>query len=293
MLPCLHYFTSSLPTSSFETFWYLKEARAHDCEAANYLGTSAIVVPPRIVREHRHHSKLTHCTCSASTQVSGTITADLSNSQYTKYISTALNMASPSRPRDRPAPETAPEEELATPSSFSGPVPSSMNDDFFEESRAQKLFRKIRQEPLIPLGCLATCYALLQASKSIRAGNPTRTNKMFRARIYAQGFTLAAIVAGSFFYKDERMKRKNFEEKVEEKKGLEKKERWLRELEMRDIEEREWREKIEKKSREAGPGMRNADVKGKAETQFATKSIREDMSRIWWTERTWDAWRRS
>jgi hypothetical protein len=169
-----------------------------------------------------------------------------------------------------------------------------MGDEFFEESRSQKLFRKIRQEPLIPLGCLATCYALLQASKSIRAGNPTRTNKMFRARIYAQGFTLAAIVAGSFFYKDERMKRKVFEEKVEEKKSLEKKEKWLRELEARDNEERAWREKIEKSSREAGPGMRNVDVKGKVEEKFAAKSMWEGDARTrWWTDRTWEAWRRA
>lgn len=172
----------------------------------------------------------------------------------------------------------------------SGPVPSSLGEDFFEESRSQKLFRKIRQEPLIPLGCLATCYALYQASKSIRAGNPTRTNKMFRARIYAQGFTLAAIVAGSFFYKDERMKRKAFDEKLEEKKALEKKEKWLRELEARDTEEREWRERIERSSREAG--MRATDAKEKIEGRFAAKSVREGR-RQWWLERTTEAWRRA
>lgn len=192
------------------------------------------------------------------------------------------------QPTQAPAADASP-----PPSSFTGPVPSSLGDDFFEESRSQKLIRKIRQEPLVPLGCLATCYALYQASKSIRTGNPTRTNKMFRARIYAQGFTLAAIVAGSFFYKDERMKRKAFEGKVEEKKSLEKKEKWLRELEARDLEEREWREKIEKKSREAGPGMKGVDVKGKVEEQFAAKSTREVMRRAWWAERTWEAWRRA
>lgn len=168
-------------------------------------------------------------------------------------------------------------------------LPSSLGDEFFEESRSQKLLRKVRQEPLIPLGCLATSYALYQASKSIRSGNPTRTNKMFRARIYAQGFTLAAIVAGSYFYKDERMKRKTFEGKLEEKKQLEKKEKWLAELEARDKEDREWREKIEKQSREAGPGMRNIDVNEK----FPAKSMADVMSRRrWWVERTAEAWRR-
>lgn len=200
-------------------------------------------------------------------------------------------MSSQPSPADTPAPDTT---STSPPRPNSGGVPSSFDDDFFEESRSTKLWRKIRQEPLIPLGCLATSYALLQASKSIRAGNPTRTNKMFRARIYAQGFTLAAIVAGSFFYKDERMKRKDLEAKVEEKKALEKKERWLRELEARDNEEREWREKIEKKSRDAGPGMRNVNVKEKVEGQFAAKSVRDELERrAWWMERTWAAWRRA
>jgi hypothetical protein len=213
---------------------------------------------------------------------------------------------SPAQPRTTPStiqrpnntqPPTMPSQATTTiPDDASPPpgyVPSSMGDEFFEESRAQKLFRKIKQEPLVPLGCLATCYALYQASKSIRVGNPTRTNKMFRARIYAQGFTLAAIVAGSFFYKDERMNRKVFEEKVEEKKALEKREKWLRELEARDQEEREWRERIERKSREQGPGMKAVDVKGKVEEQFAAKSVREGMRRAWWVERTWEVWRRA
>ncbi|RMZ87773.1 hypothetical protein DV736_g4999, partial [Chaetothyriales sp. CBS 134916] len=131
------------------------------------------------------------------------------------------------------------------------PVGSSFDDDFFEESRFQKFTRKIVQEPLIPLGCLATSYALYQASKSIRQGNPVRTNKMFRARIYAQGFTLVAIVVGSFFYRDERMKRRGGEEKLEEQRQREKKDKWVRELELRDEEDRRWRARIEQAEREA------------------------------------------
>lgn len=181
--------------------------------------------------------------------------------------------------------------------SAGGPIPSSFDDtEFFEESRATKLWRKIRQEPLIPLGCLATCYALYQASKSIRQGNPYQTNKMFRARIYAQGFTLVAIVAGSIFYKDERMKRKVLEKKTEEKKGMEKREKWLRELEMRDEEDREWRARIERENLElkevAIPRKRPVDG------QFPSKSVREEVIREGWGPGMWllrtrEVWRRS
>ncbi|KAH0841770.1 hypothetical protein Z517_06686 [Fonsecaea pedrosoi CBS 271.37] len=158
------------------------------------------------------------------------------------------------------------------PSTSAGPspltataIPSSFDSspEFFEESRFQKLWRKLRQEPLIPLGCAATCYALYMATKSIRAGDHHQTNRMFRARIYAQGFTLLALVAGSIFYKDERMRRKEFEAKLEEKKTAEKREKWLAELEARDQEDKEWREKIEKMSRDARE--MSEDIREKAE----------------------------
>ncbi|KAK5248101.1 Respiratory supercomplex factor 1, mitochondrial [Exophiala xenobiotica] len=143
-------------------------------------------------------------------------------------------------------------------------VPSSFDNEFFEESRFQKLSRKIRQEPLIPVGCAATCYALYMATKSIRAGDHHQTNRMFRARIYAQGFTLLALVAGSFFYKDERLKRKVFEQALEEKKSAEKREKWLRELEARDQEDREWRERIERASQDARAGVQDVKQSTKA-----------------------------
>jgi hypothetical protein len=154
-----------------------------------------------------------------------------------------------------------------------GPMPSSFDDsEFFEESRSAKIMRKLRQEPLIPLGVLATCYALYAASKSIRAGTPLQTNKMFRARIYAQGFTLVAIVAGSIYYKDERVKRKAIEGKVEEKKTLEKREKWLRELEARDREDREWRARVEREGKLKGEGMRDVAI---PQQTFTNKSVLE------------------
>ncbi|KAK5230662.1 Respiratory supercomplex factor 1, mitochondrial [Exophiala xenobiotica] len=202
-------------------------------------------------------------------------------------------------------------------------VPSSFDNEFFEESRFQKLSRKIRQEPLIPVGCAATCYALYMATKSIRAGDHHQTNRMFRARIYAQGFTLLALVAGSFFYKDERLKRKVFEQALEEKKSAEKREKWLRELEARDQEDREWRERIERASQDARAGVQDVKQSTKAlieegkehlnkvEQQFEpgqpeqkksswpswNRSVKDEVaSQGWgpgmWVSRTGDAWRR-
>ncbi|KAI9770351.1 MAG: Respiratory supercomplex factor 1, mitochondrial [Geoglossum umbratile] len=141
-------------------------------------------------------------------------------------------------------------------SNSSGPLPSSFdgNEDFYEENRWQKLSRRLKEEPLIPLGCVLTCYALYRASTSIRRGDHNTANRMFRARIYAQGFTLLALVAGSFYYGKEREKRKEFEGLLAEKKALEKREAWIRELEARDQEEKELKEKRKRERAAATEG---------------------------------------
>lgn len=192
-----------------------------------------------------------------------------------------------------------------------GDVPSSFDDDpeFFEEGRAKKIWRKLKEEPLIPVGCLATCYALYQATKSIREGDHHQTNRMFRARIYAQGFTLVALLAGSLFYQDERMRRKKFEKAVEDQKALEKRDRWIRELEARDAEDRAWREMIEAPHREMEEMRRKAEEAKKAveekgreakeaiEKKFSSKSAMELVVADGWGPGMWmnrihEAWRR-
>lgn len=115
------------------------------------------------------------------------------------------------------------------------------NSEFYEENRMQKLTRRLKEEPLVPLGCVLTIAALVGASRSMRAGDHDRTNKMFRARIYAQGFTVLALVAGSVYWKTDRQKRKEFDQAVAERKIREKREAWVKELEARDDEMKELR----------------------------------------------------
>lgn len=89
----------------------------------------------------------------------------------------------------------------------------------------------------------------------MKAGDSREMNRMFRARIYAQAFTLVALVAGGMYYKTERQQRREFEKAVEERKSQEKRDAWLRELEIRDKEDRAWRERhaaIEKAAKDTG-----------------------------------------
>lgn len=105
----------------------------------------------------------------------------------------------------------------------------------------------------------------------MRSGDKYRTNRMFRRRIYAQGFTILAMIAGSAYWEGDRVKRKEFDGLVEEKKTKEKHEAWLRELEIRDEEEQELRR------------MRDRLIKGKtAERQNYSEEERralEDQQR--------------
>jgi len=50
------------------------------------------------------------------------------------------------------------------------PLPSSFDGDpdFFEESWLKKLGRRLKEEPLVPLGILLTCGALVGASRAMR-----------------------------------------------------------------------------------------------------------------------------
>ena len=64
---------------------------------------------------------------------------------------------------------------------------------------------------------------------------------MFRRRIYAQGFTILAMLGGSIYWESDRSKRDQYNELIEEKKKREKHEAWLRELEIRAEEDDELR----------------------------------------------------
>ncbi|RPA97411.1 hypothetical protein L873DRAFT_1135780 [Choiromyces venosus 120613-1] len=149
----------------------------------------------------------------------------------------------------------------------SRPLPSSFDSDadFYEESRFTKLTRRLKEEPLIPLGCLITAYALYQSTRAIRAGDKARTNRMFRARIYGQAFTVAAMCAGSFYWAKDRDVRKGVEAKVAENKAKEKQAAWIRELEIRDREEKELQERAKRYAALKEAAAKEDAAKAKAE----------------------------
>ncbi|CAG9862386.1 unnamed protein product [Phyllotreta striolata] len=64
------------------------------------------------------------------------------------------------------------------------------------ETQTEKLKRKFAENPLVPIGCLATTAALSYGIWCFRSGQRKRSQLMMRARILAQGFTLVAMIVG-------------------------------------------------------------------------------------------------
>ncbi|TQV96438.1 hypothetical protein V2A60_003162 [Cordyceps javanica] len=140
----------------------------------------------------------------------------------------------------------------------SGGMPSSFDDDneLRNEKTLHKVFRKIKEEPLVPLGIGLTVFAFINAYRALRRGDSKQANKMFRARVAAQGFTVIAMVAGSMYYNQDREKSKELRKIKGETDAEEKRQKWIRELEARDEEDKAMRAMLEKQalSRSAAVG---------------------------------------
>ncbi|KAI0943131.1 hypothetical protein AcV7_002364 [Taiwanofungus camphoratus] len=68
------------------------------------------------------------------------------------------------------------------------------------ETYKEKLVRKFKEQPLVPIGAALTTVALVTAMVKMRRGESKAMNYWLRARVVAQGFTIAAIVGGSYAY---------------------------------------------------------------------------------------------
>lgn len=76
-------------------------------------------------------------------------------------------------------------------------------EEFFEwtpapepETMTQRLKRKVKQNPLVPIGAFCTVGALSYGLFSFVRGDAKMQQYMMRTRVAAQGGTLMAIIAG-------------------------------------------------------------------------------------------------
>ncbi|KAL2024842.1 hypothetical protein VTK56DRAFT_5663 [Thermocarpiscus australiensis] len=135
----------------------------------------------------------------------------------------------------------------------SRPLPSSFddNEDFYNESGFHKVLRRLKEEPLIPIGCALTITAFINAYRAMRRGDHHKVQRMFRARVAAQGFTVLAMVAGGMYYAEDRHKQRELWKLKKQQEAEEKRQKWIKELEARDEEEKALREKLERRRKRA------------------------------------------
>ncbi|TFJ87690.1 hypothetical protein NSK_001040 [Nannochloropsis salina CCMP1776] len=62
-----------------------------------------------------------------------------------------------------------------------------------------RLWDKTKKDPLIPIGCTATLGCLGAGLYAFKSGEKHLSQRMMRARVLAQGFTIVVLMAGSFY----------------------------------------------------------------------------------------------
>ncbi|KAK8064507.1 hypothetical protein PG994_007145 [Apiospora phragmitis] len=153
------------------------------------------------------------------------------------------------------------------------PMPSSFDDDReYQETGSQKVWRKLKEEPLVPLGTILTCAALYNAWRGMRRGDHAQVQRMFRARIGAQAFTVCAIVAGGAYYGKDREKRQELIKLEAQQRAEERNAKWLRELEVRDREEKQLQDHINRRRERRQQQAKEKEKEADAAKTTTTKS---------------------
>ncbi|XP_063340353.1 HIG1 domain family member 2A, mitochondrial [Pelmatolapia mariae] len=73
------------------------------------------------------------------------------------------------------------------------PLPKTKDETFKE-----KFARKTKENPFVPIGCLGTAGALIYGLRAFHQGKTRQSQLLMRGRIFAQGFTVVAIIVGVF-----------------------------------------------------------------------------------------------
>lgn len=98
---------------------------------------------------------------------------------------------------------------------------------------------------------MLTVAAFVNAYRAMRRGNHEQVQRMFRARVAAQAFTVVAMVAGGMYYSADRHKQKELWKLQQEQEAEEKRQKWIKELEVRDEEDKAFKERLYKRRQRA------------------------------------------
>ena len=136
----------------------------------------------------------------------------------------------------------------------------------------------------MPLGAALTCLAFYRAWAGIRSGNQVATQRAFRARVAAQAFTVAAMVAGGLYYSEDRRKTKEARAAQKARDEEDKKARWLRELEARDAEDKDLKAEVERRKAgrrsPAGSGSSGAGAGTSSKIAMEVDKLKKEVQEL-------------
>nr|ACM08386.1 HIG1 domain family member 2A [Salmo salar] len=103
--------------------------------------------------------------------------------------------ATPFVPEQSATPTQQPILDISKPPVIDGFTPLSRPR---EETFQEKFMRKSKENPFVPIGCLGTAGALMYGLRAFKQGKTRQSQLLMRGRIFAQGFTVVAIIFGVF-----------------------------------------------------------------------------------------------